>query len=218
VSRALISAAVTLVGAGFAVFALGAVGCADGEEDAPVTRRRDTGADVATDSLFGDADALADAVDAPDGGDGGDAGDSGDARDASDTKPIVPAECSEARSYSDPKTGVCFFRDERQGSKSVGEDTCRSKGAELARWSSAAQRDAAHGPTVAYSGSSIVWIGLTYDGSQWSWADGKLALDVPWAGGFPRAGQSCAVWRANGTVESSSCSERRDVVCVRFPP
>lgn len=130
----------------------------------------------------------------------------------------LSVECSGARTYEDPVTHHCYWRETSVVSRTEAVTRCTNQRGYLIRWASTAERDAAY-PSVLGSVSGRVWIGLTRVSSVWTWDDGtpSSTSGTDFRAGEPSGDGPCVEWGPASSLNDIPCSQTRDYVCEREP-
>ena len=128
-------------------------------------------------------------------------------------------ECATGRVFEDPATHHCYRRWTEVLSRSSAQAKCAVEGGYLARFATAAERDAAY-PTMISGGTDELWIGLTKVASVPTWDDGTAAVatELRWGAGEPSGDGDCIEWKSGNELNDLACSgHSRDFVCEREP-
>lgn len=130
----------------------------------------------------------------------------------------LSVECTGARTFEDPVTHHCYWRETAVRSRTSAIAGCSYRGGHLVRWASTAERDAAYGPTLGGPGGRV-WIGLTRVGATWTWDDGEASTTfaADFRSGEPSGDGTCVEWGPSNSLNDIPCGEDRDFVCEREP-
>jgi cysteine-rich repeat protein len=124
--------------------------------------------------------------------------------------------CSFARSFADPATGHCYWRESTVEARAAAAQRCQGTGGYLAAFESEPERSAVY-PAMGLGGSNRTWIGLQNRDAAWRWDNNVALAYTGFRVGEPSGDGDCAEWGPSDSFNDIDCSNRRDTVCEREP-
>ena len=125
-------------------------------------------------------------------------------------------DCSFARSFTDPATGHCYWRESSVEARAAAVLRCQGSGGHLAAFETEAEHAQVY-PAMGLGGSNRTWIGLQSRGAAWRWDNDVALAYTGFRPGEPSGDGTCAEWGPADSFNDIGCSNQRDTACEREP-